>query len=608
MTASDDAAGSGSTAPGRPLPGLTWPARAARAGTIAALLMLLAQLVWRLAWTPDGAKAFPELIVEAVARLTPLGLFGFATETFGSLAQNALFLAVLVGVVLVGRWAGSVAGRIAGGYGGGIAARLGAGLLVAAALLLFVLVGVLPVARLGFFGAGSDDRGELLVQLGSTFALFGIAWAVLSGSPALAGAAEGAGGAVDRRALLGRVGTAALALGVGGLGLRLTQPGGRVDPAASEQAAREIAATAEARAAGAGAAGGDVAAAPTSAPLPRLETGPAAGGQPGAGSAPAEAAAPQPPRQAVAAPAPAVDFARLEAEAGLTPKLTAVADFYHVSKNIRDPEVDGEGWTLTIDGLVDRPLALDYEQLVARATTRKITTLGCISNEIGGDLIGTAEWTGVVLAELLGEAGVKPGAIKLKFSCADDYEDSITVERAMDPDTMVVVGMNGEPLTPDHGYPARLIVPGIYGMKNVKWVERIELVDHDFQGYWQERGWSDPAPYQIWGRVDIPESGTEIAAGPATAAGLASAGDRGIGRVEVSLDDGETWGEATLEPAINAPLTWVRWAFPFAATPGKHPLRVRITDGEGTVAPEQERPPLPDGATGWPSRTVRVEG
>jgi DMSO/TMAO reductase YedYZ molybdopterin-dependent catalytic subunit len=287
--------------------------------------------------------------------------------------------------------------------------------------------------------------------------------------------------------------------------------------------------------------------------------------------------------------------------------LTETDDFYHVSKNFSDPRVDAGGWSLAIGGLVNTPLSFTLEQLTQRATTRKITTLGCISNELNGHLIGTAEWIGVPLAELLNEAGVQGGVIDLKLHAADDYEDSIPLERGLDPDTLIVVGMNGEALRDDHGFPARLIVPGIYGMKNVKWLDRIELVDHDFQGYWQTRGWSDPAPYQIWGRIDSPD-GT-IAPGPFTAAGLASAGDRDVARVEVSLDDGGTWAEAQIEPSINPPFTWVRWAFPFEAVDGQDfTMKIRVTDGAGTVMDETERAPLPDGATGWPSRGVKVRG
>jgi DMSO/TMAO reductase YedYZ molybdopterin-dependent catalytic subunit len=304
----------------------------------------------------------------------------------------------------------------------------------------------------------------------------------------------------------------------------------------------------------------------------------------------------------------AAELARLEAEGRLTPRLTATADFYHVSKNLQDPEVRAAGWALSVSGLVAGARAYPLAELTARATTRKITTLCCISNELNGDLIGTAEWLGFPLADLLAEVGVQPEAVDVVLRCADDYADSIPLARALDPDTLVVVGMNGQPLAPDHGYPARLIVPGIYGMKNVKWLESIELVAEDFKGYWQTRGWSDPAPNQIWARIDTPSHRERVAAGPMTIAGVASAGDHGIARVEVSLDGGRSWAAAALEPALNPPLTWVRWALAVAARPGDLKLRVRVTDGAGTTAPEDEQPPLPDGATGWPRRTVEVEG
>ena len=176
----------------------------------------------------------------------------------------------------------------------------------------------------------------------------------------------------------------------------------------------------------------------------------------------------------------------------------------------------------------------------------------------------------------------------------------------MSPSTMLVTAMNGEPLPSDHGGPARIIVPPIYGMKNVKWLEQIEAVDTDYKGYWETRGWSDTAHYQIWGRIDTPASGSEVQAGEVMVAGVAAAGNRGILRVEVSADDGQSWADAELEPSINPNFTWVRWAYPFQATSGNVTLLMRATDGEGTVAPMERRPPLPDGATGWPDRLVRV--
>lgn len=299
-------------------------------------------------------------------------------------------------------------------------------------------------------------------------------------------------------------------------------------------------------------------------------------------------------------------FVRLDAAETITPVLTATEDFYHVSKNFSDPRVHRDGWSLTVTGLVERDLVLSYDDLLARATTRAITTLCCISNPLNGDLIGTAQWTGLPLAQLLAEAGVQPAAVDLRFHAADDYEDSVPVARGLDPDNLVVVGMNGAPLPDDHGFPARLIIPNIYGMKNVKWLDRIELVGEDFRGYWETRGWSDDATVHIWGRIDAPGDGATWTPGPQTATGVAAAGDRGVARVEVSLDDGATWRDAVLEPALNPPLTWVRWAHPFDATPGTHTLRLRATDGAGAVMDEAARDTLPDGPTGWPARRFKV--
>lgn len=576
-------------------------ARPNQAGAVAALVMLAVQLLWRLTSSPTGVQSFPELVVAALARLTPLGVFGFATETFGSLAQNTLFVAVLIGIVALGAEAGGVAGSLSerGQLRGLRFGRITSGLIVAGTLWVFTSVAILPVANLGFFGRDTHHQWEILVQLAATFCLFAITWVCLTMRRAGGGDLVATDTLVSRRDTLRQVvlggGVVALLAGVGLMGWRLMRPQTSGNRAASEDAAKRILANARARSApssvgGAGTTDGVIGAAGQT--VPAGET-PAPGAQ-GAGAA-------------RGTPTAGETFAVLDADSHLTPALTSVSDFYHVSKNISDPTVDGDGWTLTVTGLVERELKLTYEELVSRSTTRKITTLCCISNELNGDLISTAEWQGLPLRDLLKEAGVKSSAIDLKFHAADDYEDSIPLARGLDPDTILVVGMNGEPLPPDHGYPARVIVPGIYGMKNVKWLERIEAVDEDFKGYWQTRGWSDPAPNQIWGRIDFPAGGDDIPSGPAVAAGVASAGDRGIQLVEVSLDDGSTWLDARLETPINPPFTWVRWALPFDARSGKRQMVVRITDGTGTVASEEPRPPLPDGATGWPRRTVHVK-
>jgi DMSO/TMAO reductase YedYZ molybdopterin-dependent catalytic subunit len=557
---------------------------AGRDGALAALLALFLDLLWRSTAAPAGAPSLPDTVVAAIARLTPVALFGWATETFGSLAQNTLFALVLVGFVAAGYAGGILAGRAGAGLRARAIAAGGVGVLLFLALTLVVF----PLAREGFFAAGSAFQELLLAQAVLVPAIWALTWVGLQSAAAAAAArvAAGAGETVSRRSALQSLATAGLAAGVAWLGWRLAKAPSVEDVAASQQAAADIAARARVQAP-----------ALTTDTLPAVSDSAATtDGSPGEAE----------PALAQWDPSPEEPFAELEAEGKLTPVITSVADFYHVSKNISDPIVDGTTWSLSITGLVSKPLTLTYEDVVARAKTMNITTLSCISNELNGDLAGTAEWTGFPLRELLQEAGVDPKAVDIVFHAADGYDDSIPVATAMQPSTLLVTGMNGETLPPDHGYPARLIIPPIYGMKNVKWVERIEAVDYDYQGYWQTRGWSDPAPYQIWGRIDTPAPGEQIPAGPAMAAGVAAAGNRGIYSVEISLDEGATWAEATLEPSINPDFTWVRWVFPFEAAPPAVNIWMRATDGDGNVAPEERRPPLPDGATGWPERSVRV--
>jgi DMSO/TMAO reductase YedYZ molybdopterin-dependent catalytic subunit len=573
-------------------------AQAAQAGLIAALVMLAVQLIWRLAESGNGVvQAFPEFIVAAISRLTPLSVFGTATESYGSLAKKSLFVAVLIGIVAVGYAAGAVAGQLTRRTGQDGRGRLLAGGIVAAGLLLFTLVVVMPIAHLGIFATESSYMSEVLFQLIVTFAIFAATWALLAVPETMPVVHVAEGDQIDRRDVLGRtawaIGTLASIAAVGGLTWRLLHPRpstpskslpGQVT--AEDETVKDIVATQRAQQ-------GYTTSSSTPTPVSEATTRDVAELQTDA---------------ATASPDPFALFNKLEANGDLTPVLTSVDDFYHVSKNIFDPTVKADGWTLTVTGLVEKDLKLTYDEVVKRATTKKITTLSCISNELNGNLISTAEWTGFPLHDLLMEAGINENAVDIKVHCADDYEESFPVAAGLDPDTLVVVGMNGKPLRDDHGFPARIIVPGIYGMKNVKWLEKIEVIDNDFKGYWETRGWSDSAIPQIWGRIDNPSSGEGVKAGQFIAAGMASAGDRGISRVEVSLDDGKTWADATLEPALNPPFTWVRWAYTFNATDGKHKMRIRATDGKGQVATKIERSPLPDGATGWPDRTVNVSG
>lgn len=577
--------------------------QAGRAGVLAALVMLAVQLIWRLNWSANGVvQAFPEFIVAAISRLTPLSVFGAATENYGSLAKKTLFASVLLGIVTVGFRSGAIAGWLAERIGRGAAGRLLAGLMVASTLWLFTLLVIMPIAYLGVFATKSSYTSDILIQLSVTFALFGAVWALFA-TPRRAETEIGMApeATVNRRTVLGGAawgaGTLVAAATVGVAGWRLVSPrpargtGGPPLPATTPRASTvdDIVATQRALQGN---------------PLPTAV--PTEGPEPEAAVYSHDVAELQSDTATAAtSDDPLALFVQLDAEDAITPVLTETDVFYHVSKNLSDPTVSATGWTLKVTGLVDQPLELTYDQVLARSTSDMISTLMCISNELNGDLTGTAQWTGFPLADLLNEAGIQPGAIDLKFRAADDYEDSIPIAAGLDPDTFVVTGMNGEPLRDDHGFPARIIVPGIYGMKNVKWLNEIEIVDEDFKGYWQTRGWSDSAIPQIWGRIDQP--GRSIKTGPFVATGLASAGDRDISRVEISLDDGESWADAILEPSLNPPLTWVRWAFPFDATPGKYTLRMRATDGAGEVMSEIQRSPLPDGATGWPRRSFEVK-
>jgi DMSO/TMAO reductase YedYZ molybdopterin-dependent catalytic subunit len=290
---------------------------------------------------------------------------------------------------------------------------------------------------------------------------------------------------------------------------------------------------------------------------------------------------------------------------GPSPAFTDNALFYTVSKNkFIDPDVEAGRWSLEIGGLVRRPLSLTLDDLRALPQVESAATLACISNGIPARAVGNARWTGVRLIDVLDRAGgVDRTAVDLIWICADNYTDSIPVAKALDRDTLLVWGMNGEPLPRAHGAPVRAIVPGIYGMKNAKWVEAIDLIAGDHQGYWQRQGWSDTAPYMTLSRFDVPRAGDRMGAGaPLLLGGVAFAGDRGISRVEVGVGvpDSDTllWMDADLQPEIGR-AAWRLWTCPFTPTPGRHRLTVRATDGTGTTQPQARRGNFPNGAHGW---------
>ena len=281
---------------------------------------------------------------------------------------------------------------------------------------------------------------------------------------------------------------------------------------------------------------------------------------------------------------------------GLALEITPTKDFYLVSKNPFDPEINSKVWHLEINGLVENPLTLNYSEIQSLPFVEQYATLECIDNQVGGNLIGNALWRGVRLRDLLERARLQEGSVDIIFRAADGYTDSISPDRALRDGTLLVYQMNGEPLTASHGYPLRLIVPGIYGMKNVKWITSIEAVNYDFKGYWQKRGWNDLAEYKIMSRIDAPPSEID---GSTIIAGIAFAGDRGISKVEVSLDGGKNWNLAYTKEPLSA-YSWILWHSLWSPTQaGTYRIKVRATDGFGTLQTAKFAPPDPDGASGY---------
>ena len=306
---------------------------------------------------------------------------------------------------------------------------------------------------------------------------------------------------------------------------------------------------------------------------------------------------------------PGADIATNDlASAGLTPIVVPNDAFYRIDTAFIPPTVDRATWRLKITGLVDRETELTYDELVAMPLIEQYVTIACVSNEVGGDLIGNAKWTGVSLRDVLAIAGVQPAADQLVGRSVDDWTAGMPVEWIMDESRtpMIAIGMNGEPLPRAHGYPARLIVPGLYGyVSATKWLSELELTRFDlFQGYWVPLGWAQTAPVLTQSRIDVPAAGGQVQAGTVPVAGVAWAMDRGVRGVEVQVDDGP-WQPATLSAPISD-ATWVQWLFRWEATPGNHRLSVRTIDGTGEVQTDRRTRPAPDGARGYHVIGVRV--
>jgi len=299
-------------------------------------------------------------------------------------------------------------------------------------------------------------------------------------------------------------------------------------------------------------------------------------------------------------------------EAGLrgpVPEVTPVENFYLVSKNFADPTVDAQGWTLTVGGLVDKTLKLSVDQLRALPGVTEYVTMECISNNVGGGLMSTGSFGGVRLADLIAMAGPRPQGTWVAFTARDGYTESLPLSLVQGaPEILVAYDLDGAPLPMGHGFPARMVIPGHYGMKGPKWLDRIDLVNQQSGGYWEQQGWDRNVVVKTTSRFDVPADNDIVKRGPINLAGVAFAGTRGISRVEYSTDGGQNWASAPFKQPLS-PFTWVLWQV--AWTPpneGSYQLVVRATDSSGAVQTSDVAASFPSGASGYHSVRIAVAG
>lgn len=514
------------------------------AGSVTAFVLLVGSSL-------SGAVGFLELIHNGFTRFIPLPLFELAVSNLGPLAKSLLFVGIVVVLILIGGLLGGLLAR----FGVVRRASTGAdGLLVGALAWLAAEVVVLPVFGAGLFGAAAGLSATQLhlplaiATLGYGLVLVGIvrgtpargtpAVATERATSATAPVAMSETGAVGARLLPRRtfLGRSLVVLGLGAFA------GSAIGVASRLAHALTVGQSSSARAA-------------------------APGGF------------------------------------GPTPQVTPVGDFYVVGKDLSPTIVDGEGWRLTVSGLVDRPRAYRLDELKAMPAVEDYRTLQCISNEVirFGTLISTQRWKGTRARDVLAAAGVQAGATHVLWRSVDGYTESIPLDVAMDERTWLAyeMGLPGTALTPDHGFPLRVLIAGRYGMKQPKYLTEIILADHDEPGYWEQRSWDRTAAVRTYSRIDQPVQGDSVSSDRVFPVyGIASAGDRGIAQVEVSTDGASTWRLAELESALG-PLTWVRWRIDVdPRVTGSLELVVRATDRQGNVQDATVRSSLPSGATG----------
>ena len=561
----------------------------------ATLAAMLVQQAIRNVWQ---VRSLPERTMESLLVLVPLDLFERGLQQFGASAKD---------IALVGTYIGMAALLVLAGW---CVVRAGSAwlcLLLGVALWLVAMLVVLPLTGAGVFGDGLFVNPLLTAAaFGCVFGTYAAVLALGVGAFASQPRAARTPSQERRDLLVGLGGTVATlfafgiaryAAGSGGgpqssLPLAAAPTQGAPAPTAAATSTTSTLSTTASATAGV---------APTAAP--QLTAGPTA------------VVFPTPaPVRAVSRDQEGSLTAAGRQPGNLAPAITRNQDFYVVTKNaVADPVVDAASWRLIIDGEVAYPVQLDYATLLALPSVEVTKTLECISNltagcnmaSFGCDLMSTAAWRGVPVSAVLDLAGgLKAGVVDVAFLAADEFSAGLPMDAVLDPGTLLVYQMNGDVLPREHGYPARLLVPGRYGMKNPKWLAGIRALSQPYADWYQQRGWTRTGIVKTMSRIDVPAHGSALASGTQMAAGVAYAGDRGITQVELSADGGATWQPAMLLEPPPGKDVMVRWQASFEMGNAPQTLVVRATDGTGVVQADDFGLPAPDG--GWGQDSIDV--
>ena len=553
-------------------------------GCVASVVAVALQNLLRDAWQ---IRTLPERVMEWLLLFVPLDLFERGLAQFGADAKEVGLTATLIGMAVILAAIGVLVLRA--GWRAWWLIGLGVG------LWLITMAVIMPITGAGLLA--TDLRVDpLLTNAGYLLVFLGYASVLVAGQSLLTRRDADRPIMPERRALLaGVVGTIA----AGGIATIVGREGGLVSSSLPLAAAPT----------------------PTFVPSAAAEAAPGTPTPTAAAAAPPAATptvAPRPTPEPLPNPPPPRRLAR-DKDGSLTaagrpkgqlaPVISTNADFYIVTKNaVQDPIIDAATWRLVIDGEVNRPVQVDYRTLRALPAVEITKTLECISNltaacdlaSSGCDLISTARWKGARLSDVLDLAGgLNPGAVGLALLSTDEFSAGLPADVVQDPETLVAYEMNGEPLPREHGFPARLLVPGRYGMKNPKWLAGIRAMNQEYAGWYEQRNWNKDGIVKTMSRIDVPADGASLAPGEQRVAGIAYAGDRGISRVEFSTDDGASWQPTQIIEPMPGKDAMVRWEAVFIMPPsGSLSITTRATDGAGEVQTDEFQLPQPDGASG----------